>query len=156
MTSRRCLACGRILTHPASVQLGYGPECRKKVASSAEVQHPWGEASVIVDRTLADRSIDAVRAVVRDQLTGDRRACFCGRPLSPRNIEYRDHGTGGLRLPGFKTEQWVWIHCTCNYDLSVWKIGVTQELVDQELDRQRGKSGVAAPVTTLAEFLIMV
>lgn len=34
MAARKCSECGRILTDPESVKLGYGPDCAEKVSSN--------------------------------------------------------------------------------------------------------------------------
>ena len=142
MASVRCLACGRILTDPASIKTGYGPKCRAKVEAATKEIQAWGEVASIVDPALAERSLKAVRKVLRDLFLArpELKKCHCGRDYSPGCLEHCDHGTGGIRLPGFATEQWIWIHCACNYDMAVWKLGVSQALIDQELDRQRGRS----------------
>jgi len=142
MASRRCLACGRILTNPASIEAGYGPKCKAKIEAATKEEQAWGKVSSIVDRDLAERSLKAVRKVIRDIFLArpDRKKCSCGRDYFPGDLEYCDHGAGGIRLPGFATEQWLWIHCdTCTYDMAVWKLGVTQDLIDQALDWQRTK-----------------
>lgn len=176
--SRRCLACGRTLTHRDSIERGYGPTCYKRIQAASEVNHGWDEVSTLVDMSLADASIKAVQTVLRRLAAANddshhhsagrpRNRCpTCGRPLSTL-VEYRDHGTGGLHLPGFAVKQWVWIPCGCGYDTAVQKLGVTQHLIDQELDRQHrrekknsGRSASSSrtgPVTTtLAEFLLPV
>lgn len=141
MASRRCLACGRPLTNPASIKVGYGPKCREKIEAAVKEEQAWGEVASIVDRDLADRSLAAVWRVVRDLFLAhpDRKKCSCGRDYTYRCLEHCDHGPGGFRLPGFATEQWIYLHCDCTYDMAVWKIGVTQDLIDQALDWQRGK-----------------
>lgn len=136
--SVRCIACGRVLKSPDSVRRRYGPECWKKVQhATTEIRN--GEPVTVVDEDLAERTLGSLRKVVRRTLSASsgRTQCTCGEVLYPFPIEHCNH-PGGYHLPGFGKPQWAWLHCdSCGHDMSLGKLGVTQELVDAELDRDR-------------------
>lgn len=144
MTSRRCIACGRILSDPTSVARGYGPECYAKIRAATRTTHEDGSTITVVDARLAGRSLKAVqKAYARNRARSGtyRISCRgCGESLTAGYLQVRDHrGTGGYRLPGYGADLWITLRCPeCGYELSVNKIGVTQATIDDELDRQRG------------------
>lgn len=146
MTSRRCIACGRILSDPTSVARGYGPECYAKIRAATRTTHEDGSTITVVDAKLAGRSFKAMQTVVARVLGGIRNrgapiVCRgCGDTSTAGYLQVRDHrGTGGYRLPGYGGDLWITLRCPeCGYELSVNKIGVTQAKIDDELDRQRG------------------
>ena len=145
MTSRRCMACGRILTDPTSVARGYGPECHAKIRGATKATREDGTEITIVDAKLAGKSRLALmkavgRALARLRSAGTPALCrSCGEPLMAGYVDVRDHrGAGGIRIPGYGSDLWAVIRCSeCRHELSVWKIGVTQDEIDDELDRQR-------------------
>lgn len=149
MTSRRCIACGRILTDPTSVARGYGPECFAKIRGATTATRDDGTTVTYVNSKLAQRSRLALmkavaRALARLRSAGTPAVCrSCGERLMAGYIDVHDHrGTGGIRLPGYGSDLWAVIRCSeCQYELSIGKIGVTQEEIDDELDRQRKYKG---------------
>lgn len=148
MASRRCIACGRILSDPSSVQRGYGPECYARIRRATTVTRDDHTTVTYVDQPLAARSRKALQTVVaralhRFRADGDPVRCSCGTPLTAGFLDLHDHlGHGGIRMPGYGADLWPTLRCDrCGYELAVWKIGVTQEKIDTELDRQRNYKG---------------
>lgn len=121
--SNRCRRCRRPLSNIASVNHGFGRICWSKIQNTAYEDLPASMRITITDRTEAQKSIEKIRESM-DHI--EKKECRCGEPLNPVNIEYYDH-EGGYNLPGFGKPQWLMHHCKkCNYDYSLWKLGVPE------------------------------
>jgi len=54
---------------------------------------------------------------------------WCGKVfiVEGSDIDYYDH-SDGWTVKGFSKKQWLSVHCeTCEYDWSLWKLGVERE-----------------------------
>jgi hypothetical protein len=51
--------------------------------------------------------------------------CFrCQRQFTAADLQHDDH-SGGWKVKGIKTLQWLWFHCEgCNYDTSLQTFGI--------------------------------
>ena len=54
--------------------------------------------------------------------------CFCGYDLSKEEIRYYVPHPDCLTINNENSKAWLYVHCPkCNYDMSIWKMGVPRE-----------------------------
>jgi hypothetical protein len=62
---------------------------------------------------------------------------WCGHDLSGVSVDYYDHD-GGWEVEGFDNKLWLSVHCHgCDYDWSLWKLGVGKTVADVLLEEMR-------------------
>ena len=63
------------------------------------------------------------------EMVEGKKCRWCGEVLivEEHDIDYYDHD-GGWSVRGFDKKQWLSVHCEkCDYDWSLWKLGVGKE-----------------------------
>lgn len=58
---------------------------------------------------------------IADLVDEKKPTCICGKTLLGGLIKNYPH-EGGIKVKGYKRNQWVYIHCRCGYDMALWKI----------------------------------
>lgn len=116
---------------------GYGSTCYRKIMGgdmrrSKAIERI--EPRTVTDNIWAQRTIQAIRNLgARTPESTGWNSCLCGTTLREMPVESFDHDAG-LILPGFGKPQWFYLHDEHN-DLAIWKIGIHDQGILDELNR---------------------
>ena len=131
-----CRRCSRSLKNPNSIKAGYGKKCyHKKLAGDLKQSRSLGTCTIVAP-DLARKVIAAISRIVNrmdETIHPARWKCHvCGTTIQQMPIESIDH-TEGTLFPGYGKPQWFILHDE-HYDLAIWKIGITEELILGEME----------------------
>jgi len=56
-----------------------------------------------------------------EKVTKGNAHCICGAKLDGYSIKSYDH-EDGIEIEGYTEKQWVYVTCSCNYQMAYWKI----------------------------------
>ena len=135
-----CRRCSRNLTDPKSIKYGYGPVCYVKHMDGdtrqANLQIDFTTYSTITDKDLARKTYRAIYQLIArlDETLLARGKMISGEDMRSLPVESFDTNTG-ITLPGFGNPQWFYLHSEA-YDLAIWKIGITDEKIMNELAKE--------------------
>lgn len=77
-----------------------------------------------------DKILPEVEAEKFRKLYDPKRAhCVCGRDLSKEPISYYVPHEAGWSIDCEEEKAWLFVHCTCGYDMSIWKIRARARMV---------------------------
>lgn len=48
--------------------------------------------------------------------------CICGKELKGSGLNHYGPHDGGIYVEGYAEKRWVYITCSCGYDMALWKI----------------------------------
>lgn len=48
--------------------------------------------------------------------------CICGNVLKGSGLSHYGPHDGGVLVEGYNEKRWVYVHCSCGYDMALWKI----------------------------------